>query len=188
MSEKSIVASILAVSFVAAAAMMLQTLGDAGVSPTDGGSSASSAVGSLSSVANECAPYRCADGTVIASCTPDGHVINYFADPCLTHGGYASSAGSSAATSCEQRKDAYDSVVDGSRSCDTDADCSLFVFSCPFVTCGIAITASAGSGVLAAAQDYAACRQQEGSPLACAMCAKMTVSCVGGKCVATQGM
>lgn len=188
MSEKSIVASIFAVSFVAAAAIMLQTLGDAGVSPTDGGSSASSAVGSLSSVANGCAPYRCADGTVIASCTPDGHVINYFADPCLTHGGYASSAGSSAVVSCEERKDAYDSAVADSQECSADADCSLFIFSCPFVTCGTAVTASAEPKVLAAAQQYAACRQQEGSPLACAMCAKMTVSCVGGKCVATQGI
>lgn len=34
-----------------------------------------------------CAPYICKDGTRAASCTADGHPINYFADPCLTHGG-----------------------------------------------------------------------------------------------------
>ncbi len=185
MSGKSIVASVLAVSFVAAAAMMLQSLGDTGVS-SGGGDAVSSS--DASSVANECAPYRCADGTVIASCTPDGHAINYFADPCMTHGGYASSADGSAVVSCEKRKDAYDAAVAAAQTCKTDADCSLFIFSCPFVTCGTAITASSGSGVLAAAQDYADCRQQEGSPLACAMCARMRVSCVRGECVATQGM
>ncbi len=35
----------------------------------------------------ECSPYVCADGTQVARCTPDGTVINYFAAPCLTHGG-----------------------------------------------------------------------------------------------------
>lgn len=36
-----------------------------------------------------CAPYVCKDGTTHPSCTEDGHVINYFAEPCLTHGGEA---------------------------------------------------------------------------------------------------
>ncbi len=31
--------------------------------------------------------YLCNDGTTIARCTDDGHMINYFAAPCLTHGG-----------------------------------------------------------------------------------------------------
>ncbi len=34
-----------------------------------------------------CAPYMCKDGTQIARCAEDGTVINYFAAPCLTHGG-----------------------------------------------------------------------------------------------------
>ncbi len=34
-----------------------------------------------------CVPYVCNDGTVHASCTPDGSQINYFAAPCMTHGG-----------------------------------------------------------------------------------------------------
>lgn len=38
-------------------------------------------------VSAQCQPYRCVDGTVVAACTEDGHVINYFAAPCLTHGG-----------------------------------------------------------------------------------------------------
>lgn len=184
MSEKSIVASVLAVAFVAAAAMMLQSLANTGVSSADSSSSSSA----QSSIAKECDPYRCSDGTEIASCTPDGHVINYFADPCLTHGGHASSPNDPADISCDQQRDEYDSLVANSQACATDADCSLFLFSCPFVTCGTAVASSAEPEVLAAAQEYANCRQKEGSPLACAMCAKMEVSCVSGKCVATQGM
>ena len=34
-----------------------------------------------------CSPYVCADGTKVDACTEDGTVINYFAEPCLTHGG-----------------------------------------------------------------------------------------------------
>lgn len=34
-----------------------------------------------------CEPYQCVDGTEVARCSEDGHVINYFAEPCLTHGG-----------------------------------------------------------------------------------------------------
>lgn len=44
---------------------------------------------SSSSSAHSCEPYRCVDGTEIASCGPDGHVIYYFAPPCMTHGGDA---------------------------------------------------------------------------------------------------
>ncbi|NOS67106.1 MAG: hypothetical protein HOO67_01935 [Candidatus Peribacteraceae bacterium] len=33
----------------------------------------------------QCKPYVCPDGTQHPSCSEDGHVINYFADPCLTH-------------------------------------------------------------------------------------------------------
>lgn len=44
---------------------------------------------SSSSSAPSCAPYVCVDGTTHPSCTEDGHVINYFAPPCLTHGGDA---------------------------------------------------------------------------------------------------
>lgn len=50
---------------------------------------------SSSSSGFDCKPYVCADGAVIASCTSDGHVINYFADPCMTHGGHLSSSSSS---------------------------------------------------------------------------------------------
>lgn len=38
-------------------------------------------------IAEQCQPYRCVDGTEVPACTDDGHVINYFAPPCMTHGG-----------------------------------------------------------------------------------------------------
>jgi hypothetical protein len=44
---------------------------------------------SASSTFNQCAPYICNDGTSIPSCSSDGHTINYFAAPCLSHGGEA---------------------------------------------------------------------------------------------------
>ncbi len=34
-----------------------------------------------------CAPYQCVDGTQVARCNEYDAVINYFAAPCLTHGG-----------------------------------------------------------------------------------------------------
>ncbi len=34
-----------------------------------------------------CMPYLCQDGTSVDKCAEDGTVINYFAAPCLTHGG-----------------------------------------------------------------------------------------------------
>lgn len=34
-----------------------------------------------------CMPYLCQDGTSVDKCSEDGTVINYFAAPCLTHGG-----------------------------------------------------------------------------------------------------
>lgn len=38
-------------------------------------------------VQSGCDPYRCTDGTTVDRCSTDGTVINYFAAPCLTHGG-----------------------------------------------------------------------------------------------------
>ncbi len=51
----------------------------------------SSSSSSSSKISNECKPYVCMDGTTHPSCTADGHVINYFAPPCLTHGGEVTS-------------------------------------------------------------------------------------------------
>ena len=34
-----------------------------------------------------CVPYVCQNGDVFPACTPDGHTINYFAEPCHTSGG-----------------------------------------------------------------------------------------------------
>lgn len=39
-----------------------------------------------------CKPYQCNDGTRIDRCAADGTVINYFAAPCLTHGGEVDSS------------------------------------------------------------------------------------------------
>ena len=49
---------------------------------------------SSSSSSNQCKQYNCNDGTVVPSCSADGHVINYFVAPCMLHGGDRSSASS----------------------------------------------------------------------------------------------
>lgn len=52
---------------------------------------ASSSSSAISSILG-CRPYVCNDGTNIPACTDDGHVINYFAPPCMTHGGESQSS------------------------------------------------------------------------------------------------
>lgn len=42
---------------------------------------------SSSSSSNACQPYQCTDGTQVPRCSANGTMINYFAAPCLTHGG-----------------------------------------------------------------------------------------------------
>jgi len=67
MHPKHVVKMILAFTLVLLAAFLLRKEGDP--------------------VSAQCQPYRCVDGTEIPSCAEDGHVINYFAPPCMTHGG-----------------------------------------------------------------------------------------------------
>ncbi|MFH0770246.1 MAG: S-layer homology domain-containing protein [Candidatus Peregrinibacteria bacterium] len=56
--------------------------------------------GSSSSASSvSCDPYVCPDGTIQPSCTPDGHQIMYFADPCLTHQARSSSSSASSVSS-----------------------------------------------------------------------------------------
>jgi hypothetical protein len=68
-------------------------------SSSSSGASISSSSMSSSSGANSCQMAICPDGYKYPTCTPQGRPINYFADPCLTHGGTASSSVSSASSS-----------------------------------------------------------------------------------------
>ncbi len=130
-----------------------------------------------------CKPYICPDGTRHPSCSEDGHVINYFADPCLTHQA-SSSSSSREAASCDTQKGRYNVAVNSNKACKTDSDCALFEASCPFVTCGEAINKSALDTARAAANAYVKCQQEAGGPIACAACIMQTVSCVSGRCTA----
>ncbi|MDD5103388.1 MAG: S-layer homology domain-containing protein [Candidatus Peribacteraceae bacterium] len=60
---------------------------------------------SSSAASFSCEPYNCLDGTVIPSCTSDGHPINFFADPCLTHQGSSSSSSTSSLSSVASAKE-----------------------------------------------------------------------------------
>ncbi len=57
-----------------------------------------------------CAPYVCSDGSTHPSCSEDGHVINYFADPCLD----SSLSSSSVSSSSSSSSIAYDPDADAS--------------------------------------------------------------------------
>lgn len=140
--------------------------------------------GSSSSLSAQCKPHICPDGTRVPSCTPDGHVINYFADPCLTHQGSSSSRQQQAY--CDAEHATFEEVVAENRSCTRDADCMLFERSCPYLTCGVAINRRGESTVAAAADDYFTCQSESGGPISCAGCIAQQVSCQQGRCVASS--
>jgi hypothetical protein len=133
---------------------------------------------------NSCAPIICPNGTSHPSCSADGDPINYFADPCQFPASSSSSSSSDGGMSCSSAKQQYDATVAPNKQCTTDADCTLFVASCPYVTCGEAVRKDAEGSAKAAADAYTSCQQQSGQPVACAMCAPMRAACEQGQCVA----
>jgi hypothetical protein len=161
------------------------------------------------STGGECEPIRCADGSTHPSCTKDGHPINYFADPCMNSSSRSSSRSSlrssrssssarssvrsstrsrssTAAVSCQNELENYKETVEENDSCTNDSDCTIFMASCPFVTCGVGINTGGNSEVYRAAQAYQRCKDASGEPLPCAMCIQMEARCVQGRCVAEQ--
>ena len=131
---------------------------------------------------NQCKPHICPDGTQHPSCSADGHPINYFADPCLTHQ-TSSRSSAGVAMSCDLEKRQYEAVISSNTSCQTNADCTVFVSGCPLVTCGVAINKNAAASAQTAADSYTSCRDKAGQPLPCAKCAAMTATCQAGRCV-----
>ncbi len=149
---------------------------------------------------NQCKPYVCADGTRHPSCSEDGHVINYFADPCLGRGSSVSSSTSRSSSSrspisrssstsrtgsatCDSLMAEFNATVQSNQTCTTDADCMLFNASCPYVTCGAPINVRAESRVQTAADAYTACREQSGEATLCAGCVLQRVQCLNSRCM-----
>ena len=174
----------------------------------------------------DCEPYHCADGTEIDRCTADGHVINYFAPPCMTHGGEVSQGtrcmgdndcpsgtvcstrygdcesacdpGVEACiqacagrctqsreeeTSCNELRQDFDDMAANSTYCTNTSDCTIVEASCPYVTCGVAVSVSAARSVKNAADEYASCLERSGESVSCAGCMAMTARCVNNRCV-----
>ncbi len=127
-----------------------------------------------------CRPYLCKDGTTFARCTEDGHPINYFAPPCLTNGGEVTESGVS---SCDEFKSIFDTAVTRNQSCESNTDCVLFSFSCPYVTCGIAVNPSALNELQQHAEAFTECLEESGKPVSCAGCVEMKPQCEGGRCI-----
>lgn len=60
-----------------------------------------------------CAPYVCSDGTTHPRCTEDGHVINYFVDPCFVpHQTSSAKSSSSKSSSASTQSAQYDPIGD----------------------------------------------------------------------------
>lgn len=176
--------------------------------------------------APDCSPYVCADGTNVDRCTDDGHIINYFAEPCLTHGGEAErtkcygdnqcSGGEVCSTrygdcesacepgaevcmqvcagyciqprdrgptSCEDLRKDFNELAETSVACRMDADCMIFESSCPFVTCGVAVSTASRERIASAADAYTSCLEDSGKPIACAGCVAMKATCENNVCV-----
>lgn len=131
-----------------------------------------------------CKPMVCPDGSSHPTCSADGHVINYFADPCMTS--RRSSSATPAANRCDPKKREFEAVVSANNSCARNTDCMLFEQSCPYLTCGVAINEGGETRVRAAAESYVLCKQQSGDPLPCAGCVMQTVACENGRCVLRQ--
>jgi hypothetical protein len=70
------------------------------------------------------------------------------------------------------------------RTCSTDADCTLFIASCPYLTCGEPIRKDAVSKAEKKADEYFLCKQQLQDPMACAGCAQQRAVCQAGLCTA----
>jgi cysteine-rich repeat protein len=87
-------------------------------------------------------------------------------------------------TACEAERETFDQVIASNKSCRSDSDCTVFIASCPFVTCGVAIDADAQDEAQRAVQRYNSCPDRATAPLACAMCAPMEAACEAGTCVA----
>ncbi|HRH93716.1 MAG TPA: S-layer homology domain-containing protein [Candidatus Peribacteria bacterium] len=143
---------------------------------------------------NTCQPIVCGDGRQYPSCTTSGAPINYFANPCSVPGSSSSSSNSSSSrssssssssqgtTSCETEKNDFKNTVASNRTCTVDADCTLFIASCPYLTCGEAIRKDATSKLEGDADDYFICRQKNNEQMACAGCAQQRAVCQAGLC------
>ena len=87
--------------------------------------------------------------------------------------------------SCSTEKDRYDAIVSQNKACRTDADCAIYSASCPFVTCGVAISKSGEREVKFAGDTYIGCMERSGQPLACAACLAFPEGapfCVNNRC------
>lgn len=131
----------------------------------------------------QCNPLVCPDGTEIPTCTDDGYIINYFANPCLTHQLSSSSVSSVDQTSCASDRTTFNQIVQQNRGCRTDADCTLLEMSCPYLTCGTAINVDALDSARRAGNAYLNCRANLGEPNSCANCLRTIAVCRSGLCV-----
>ncbi len=145
---------------------------------------------------NNCQPITCSDGRQFPSCT-NGTPINYFADPCSVPGSSSRSSSSSKSSSsssslgsvsCQtEQNDFKNAAMNASnRTCTVDADCTLFIASCPYLTCGEAVRKDAISKLEDEADDYFLCKQRNNDPMACAGCAQQRAVCQSGLCTTKQ--
>lgn len=131
--------------------------------------------------------YPSADGCNTCTCTVNGSActLRACASSSSRSSQSTSSVSSSAATvSCQVEMNDFKNTAAMYRNCTTDLDCTLFVASCPYLTCGEAIRKDAVSRVEDRADDYFLCKQRTQEPTACAGCTQQRAVCQQGLCTA----
>lgn len=90
-------------------------------------------------------------------------------------------------SSCERQKKDIDALFEKSRSCEEDADCTVFKRGCsPYLTCGKAVSLEGFLSVSASVLEYVeSCEDAE--PPMCAGCIEQTAVCRDNVCVLTEG-
>ncbi len=131
--------------------------------------------------------YPSSDGCNTCTCTQNGSACTLRA--CVSSSSSLSSSRSSSSSSsgtlgCETEKNDFNNMAAANRSCTVDADCTLFIASCPFLTCGQPVRKDAISKLEDNADSYFMCKQQKGEQMACAGCSQLRAVCQLGLCTA----
>ncbi len=121
-------------------------------------------------------------GDCQSNCPPGMYCPAVCSGTCVPKSSSSSSRSSNSANACREERTDYNTAI-AHKTCSQDSDCTVFIYSCPFLTCGEAINKNYVDEATDAAQDVASCQQNRGDPLACASCLAQTTACVSNRCV-----
>lgn len=120
-------------------------------------------------------PTTCGNGL----CDPEEEETDNFPGTCPEDCAAANAA-------CEEKRNELDQLFADNLSCDTDADCTIFLRACsPYLTCGKAVARRSLQLVTKSVETYvSSCRGND--PIACAGCTHKEAICSSGQCVISE--